>query len=64
MSAAFEVALAIVEDDAASSMLVAAKRVLRKSRRQVAEAVAPENVGSKVEGDSENCCMPPVEPTG
>src|SRR5262249_21520574 len=59
-----EVALAIVEDNAASSMLVAAKRVLRKSRCQVAEAVAPDNIGSEIERDSEYCCMRPVEPTG
>jgi hypothetical protein len=43
-----EVAFAIVEDNAASSMLVSPKRVLRKSRCQVAEAVAPEDIGSKI----------------
>jgi len=59
-----EVAFAIVEDNAASSMLVAAKGVLRKSRCQVAEAVAPEDIGSKIERDSEYCCMEPVEPAG
>src|SRR4029434_2508115 len=60
-----EVALAVIEDNAASSMLVAVrKRVLRKSRRQVVEAVAPEDVGSKVERDSEYCRTRPVEPTG
>src|SRR4029434_6390238 len=60
-----EVALAIVEDNAASSMLVTVrKRVLRKSRRQVVEAVTPEDVGSKVERDSEYCRTRPVEPAG
>jgi hypothetical protein len=59
-----EVAFAIVEDNAASSMLVAPKRGLRKSRCQVAEAVAPEDIGSKIERDSEYCCMGPVEPAG
>ncbi len=40
-----ELAFAIVEDNAASSMLVALPtRVLRKSRCQVAEAVAPEDI--------------------
>src|SRR5262245_48817969 len=59
-----EVALAVIEDNAASSMLVAAKRILRKSRCQVGEAVAPENIGSEIERDSEYCCVGPVEPTG
>src|SRR5690242_7724960 len=45
-------------------MLVAPKRILRKSRCQVAEAVAPENIGSEIERDSEYCCMAPVEPAG
>ena len=59
-----EVAFAIVEDNAASSMLVSPKRVLRKSRCQVAEAVAPEDIGSKIERDSEYCYTGPVEPAG
>src|SRR5690348_13903371 len=60
-----EVAFAIVEDNAASSMLMPLPtRVLRKSRCQVAEAVAPENIGSEIERDSEYCCMAPVEPAG
>ena len=59
-----EVALAVIEDNAASSMLEAMKRVLRKSRRQVVEAVAPEDIGSEIERDSEYCRMGPVEPTG
>ena len=59
-----EVALAVIEDNAASSMLEAMKPVLRKSRRQVVEAIAPEDIGSKVERNSEYCCMGPVEPTG
>src|ERR1017187_2670107 len=45
-------------------MLVVAERVLRKSRRQVVEAVAPEDVGSKVERDSKYCRTRPVEPAG
>ena len=59
-----EVALAIVEDNAASSMLAGPTRVLRKSRCQVAGAVAPEDIGSKIERDSEYCCMGLVEPAG
>src|SRR6516225_3355157 len=59
-----EESFAIVEDNAASSMLVATRAVLRKSRCQVAEAVAPEDIGSKIERDSEYCCMEPVEPAG
>src|ERR1019366_3830277 len=47
-------------------MLVVAvrKRVLRTSRRQVVEAVASEDVGSKVECDSEYCRTRRVEPAG
>src|SRR5260370_40386819 len=56
-----EVAFAIVEDTAASSMLEAPKRVLRKSPYQVAEAVAPEDIRSKIIRDSEYFCMGPIE---